>query len=335
MSQIRSQRAQQAAFSVEGTLEIGAYLLCAATLGGFLARFWWVLELMTHFRLLLTLGLVCLALVWLRKHRWFLASACGACGAIDGLLVLSVVLPVEPLNIETGENLRLVSLNVQTENKQYDKVLGFVQRANADLVLFMEVDDAWMTAMQPLRVNYPHVIAETRDDNFGIALFSRLQLTSGETLTLGHAQVPSISALISVGGKNIFVLGTHPLPPGSAEYARMRNEQLQSIAVLVRSRNLPSIVLGDLNCTPLSPYFNDLLRDSGLKNVSPKRGLFGSWPAGLPIARIALDHGLVSPPIQVLDKRLGPNVGSDHLPLILQLKIPTSSPIKKAPNRVA
>jgi hypothetical protein len=54
-----------------------------------------------------------------------------------------------------------------------------------------------------------------------------------------------------------------------------------------------------------SPYFTDLLRDGGLKNTSQRRGLCGSWSAWLPLARIPLDHGLVSQTTRVIEKRAG------------------------------
>jgi endonuclease/exonuclease/phosphatase (EEP) superfamily protein YafD len=177
------------------------------------------------------------------------------------------------------------------------------------------------------------VIAEPREDNFGIALFSRLPSTNSELIELGKAGVPSIATTIFVGGQEVFLLGTHPLPPGSAEYARLRNEQLQEIAALIRRHDMAAIVLGDLNCTPWSPYFTDLIRDSGLKNASQQRGLFGSWPAWLPLARIPLDHGLVSPTIRIIQKWTGPPVGSDHLPLVLELQISTEDHVHVPPGQ--
>jgi endonuclease/exonuclease/phosphatase (EEP) superfamily protein YafD len=323
MSLTQQQQARRPTMSIWGLVEVGGVLLCAATIAGFLARLWWVFELASHFRLHLAVGLAGLAAVWAVKRRWRMASICGVSAIANAVLVLLVLWPTEMAESQAGTRLRLVSLNVHTENERSDLVLKFLQTADADVILLMEVNETWMTAVQPLRANYPQVIAEPRDDNFGIALFSRLPLTNGEVIELGKAEVPSIATAISVGGEQVFLLGTHPLPPGSATYARLRNEQFQEIAALIHCRNLPAIVLGDLNCTPWSPYFTDLLRDSGLKNVSPQHGLFGSWPAGLPFARIPLDHGLVSPAIRVIEKRMGPPVGSDHLPLILDLQIPT------------
>lgn len=130
-----------------------------------------------------------------------------------------------------------------------------------------------------------------------------------------------IGANIQVEGEDVFLLGTHPLPPDSSEYARLRNDQLRNIAALVRNQRSPVIVIGDLNTTPWSPLFVDLLRDGRLKNTSKGCGLFGSLPAWLPLARIPLDHCLVSGAIQVTVKRLGPRVGTDHLPVTVERQV--------------
>lgn len=308
--------------SVWGLLEVGAVLACLATLTGFLGRLWWILELTSHFRLHLALSLGALAAVWAMKRRWRMTAICGAAAAANALLVLFLLWPAGKPVATAGPRLRLVALNVHTANERSDLVREFLRRTDADVILLMEVNERWMDALKSLRTNYPQVIAEPREDNFGIALFSRLPLTNGEVVEFGKAEVPSIAATIAVGGQNVFLLGTHPLPPGSAESARRRNEQFQEIAARLRRCARPAIVLGDLNSTPWSPYFSELLRDSGLKNTSQGRGLFGSWPAWLPSARIALDHCLVSTSIRVINQQLGPRVGSDHLPVMIDLQIP-------------
>lgn len=296
-------------------------LACLATVTGFLGRLWWVFELTSHFRLHLVLVLGALATIWAVKRRWRLTAICVTTAALNALLVLLLLWPKDEVAATAGPQLRLVALNVHTENERSDLVLKFLQNANADAILLMEVNERWMTGLKSLHTDYPQVIAEPREDNFGIAMFSRLPLTNRAVVEFGKAEVPSITATIMVGGQNIFLLGTHPLPPGSAENARLRNEQLKEIAARIRRCALPAIVLGDLNCTPWSPYFSELLHDGGLKNTSQGRGLFGSWPAWLPFVRISLDHCLVTPSIHVINKQLGPQVGSDHLPLVIDLQI--------------
>jgi len=310
--------------TVWGLLEVGAGLGCLATVSGFLGRLWWMFELTSHFRLHLALSLGALAVVWALKCRWRMTAICGAAAAINAALVSCLLWPGEKMAATPGPRLRLVAINVHTENAHCDLVLEFLRHTDVDVILLMEVNEHWISALESLRTNYSQVIADPREDNFGIALFSRLPLTNSEVVEFGNAEVPSIATTLAVGGQDVFLLGAHPLPPGSAENARQRNEQFREIAARVRRCGMPAIVLGDLNSTPWSPYFGELLRDSGLKNTSQGRGLFGSWPAWLPFARISLDHCLVSPTILVINKQLGPQVGSDHLPVVVEVQIPTT-----------
>jgi len=312
-----------AALSVWGLVEVAGVLLGIATITGFLARLVWLFELTSHFRLHLAVALGAIAAIWGLKRRWRWAAVCAALALVNTVLVFTLVWPRANGSPQSGERLRLVSLNVHTANERSDLVLDFLRGADADVIVLMEVNDRWMTALSLLHTNYPYRIAEVRDDNFGITMFSRIPLTNETVVDLGSAEVPSIIADITVAEQTIHLVGTHPLPPGSSAYARLRNQQLAEIANHVRGQSKPVILLGDLNVTPWSPYFTDLLRDSGLKDTSQGRGLSGSWPAWLPGLRIPLDHCLVSDPIRVINKQLGPGVGSDHLPVVVELQIPT------------
>jgi endonuclease/exonuclease/phosphatase family metal-dependent hydrolase len=40
------------------------------------------------------------------------------------------------------------------------------------------------------------------------------------------------------------------------------------------------------------------------------------------VPRIPIDHVVVSPEVRVTDRRVGPDVGSDHLPVEATLAIP-------------
>lgn len=307
--------------SLLGILEVGAVVTCAASLAGFLAKIWWVFELACHFRLHLAITLLVFSALWLALKQRRLALACATFAVLNGWLVSSLLLPAKSGAPPSGAKLRLVSLNVLTSNLKTDLVLNFLRASDADIIILLEVNDRWIDRLMPLKAIYPYYAVVPREDNFGIALFSKLPLAETNVIEFGGAEVPSITAQIKLADREIFLLGTHPLPPGSADYARMRNEQLEKIKVLVQQQSLPTVVIGDLNTTPWSPYFSDLLQGTGLKNTSQGRGLFNSWPAGLPWLGIPIDHCLVTPQFAVLKKQLGPQVGSDHLPVIIDLQI--------------
>ena len=312
-------------FTVWGILEVCSIVLCLATIASFLGRLWWIFELTSHFPLQYALCLAALALAWTVFREWYLAGICGVCAIVNAILVALVYLPEGEQSQPAGQSLRIVSINVHTLNTRSDLVLDFLRNANADVILLMEVNNRWVAQLETLHTNYSYSLIQPREDNFGIAMFSRLPLINGRVLEFGSAGVPSVGSSVKVGDETVYLLGTHPLPPGSAEYARLRNEQLEAVARYVRSAIVPVVVAGDLNVTPWSPFFRDLIRESGLKNTSRGRGLFRSWPAWLWIVRIPIDQCLVSPSITVIDKSIGPKVGSDHMPVVVDLQIPAAA----------
>jgi len=76
-----------------------------------------------------------------------------------------------------------------------------------------------------------------------------------------------------------------------------------------------------MNGTPWSPFFKDFLLSSGLRDSREGFRLQPTWPTWFPPAWIPIDHALVSSSVVVHDRRVGPNVGSDHYPVIIDFSI--------------
>ena len=89
----------------------------------------------------------------------------------------------------------------------------------------------------------------------------------------------------------------------------------------VRDQNELALVVGDLNTTPWSPYFKDLLKLGALRNSMKGWGVQTTWPATSYPLRIPIDHALHSPGLVILNREIGPDVGSDHLPVILDVHV--------------
>jgi endonuclease/exonuclease/phosphatase (EEP) superfamily protein YafD len=79
--------------------------------------------------------------------------------------------------------------------------------------------------------------------------------------------------------------------------------------------------VGDLNTTPWGHAFRALVLDSGLRDSSRGFGFQWSWPASFWPLGIPIDHALVSDGVNVLDRRMGPSIGSDHLPLVVDIQL--------------
>jgi len=289
------------------------------TLAGFASGLWWPLELVCHFRMqyLVALAVIALALVLLRMAR--AAGVFAAFCAVN--LALIVPFYVAPAGGGSSVPLRAMMINVHTANRGAGVVKAATRKYNPDFLLLLEVDAWWLLALDDLSDAYPYSIKQPRPDNFGIALFSKVPFVKAEIVSIGAAGVPSVAAEVLFDGRPFMVFGTHPLPPVGADYARLRNEQFVVIAEFVRQIDSPVLLLGDLNITQWSHFFDRLLEEAGLHDSSPGHGFQPTWPVHNVLLRIPIDHCLHSDGIKIVDRQVGPDVGSDHYPLIVDFAV--------------
>lgn len=294
-----------------------------ATVAGFASRYGWLFELASHFRVQygVALTLCAIGLVLLRRYR--LAIGCVLL-AIGNLVLL---LPFYPLHGRTamaasGPSLRAVTLNLHHTNTAYPQVRAALTQLAPDVIVLQEVTRHWLTELTPLRAAYPHVIAEPREDPFGIALFSRLPFAQADIVPIGTAGLPSVIVRLKIDGKSLTLIGTHPLPPVSPQAAGLRNQQLVALAARVRQTTTePVLLMGDLNITPWSCYFQQLLSDSGLRDSAIGHGIQSTWPVSWWPLWIPIDHGLYSTGITIETRQVGNAVGSDHYPLVIEFSL--------------
>jgi endonuclease/exonuclease/phosphatase (EEP) superfamily protein YafD len=145
-------------------------------------------------------------------------------------------------------------------------------------------------------------------------------------LALGSRGKPTIVATIcptqtsDAAAPCALVIGLHTDRPQGAAEAAARNSQLADLAGFIAGQpERHVIVMGDFNLTPWSPYFQRLLDAAGLRDSAIGRGVAPTWfsrllPFGLPI-----DQVLLGPDVTVVDRHVGADVGSDHLPVIADL----------------
>jgi len=302
-----------------GLLTAAGSLLCCVTCTGFLGRFWWVLDLTSHFRVQYFLLLAGAAVILLIGRKTRVSAVFAGFGLVNLLAIVPLYLGRIQPPPEGAKPFRVMLLNVNTASTSYAAVGEAVVDLNPDLLLLEEVDCIWLEQLQGLTDRYTYSVTRARDDNFGIALFSRFPFTRCEIVAIGEAGVPSISAELDVDGVRLSVVGTHPLPPGGAEYSRLRNDQLAELPKFVNSLGSPLLMLGDLNVTPWCWYFRRLLKRTGLRDSSKGWGVQPSWPASSFLFRIPIDHVLHSPDLRVVGRSIGRDVGSDHFPVIVDL----------------
>lgn len=278
-------------------------------------------ELFSYGRMHLGAGLLLGTLLagLLRERR--LAVVSGVAALLSLAPLLAVPFHVEPEPAADAAQVRLLQLNVKTESRAYAGVAALLQRAEVDVVAFEEVDAAWLQALAPQRAGFPFRVEQPRDDNFGIALWSKLPLHRAQVVEVGARGYATIDAEIEVGGGRLRVLVAHPPPPIGATAARERDGQLLGIAALVRGGHRPAVVVGDLNATPWCPVFPAMVTLGRLQDVPAQRWPLGTWPAALPFGKIWIDHVLPTEGVVIERLEVGPDVGSDHRPVLATLRL--------------
>lgn len=242
-------------------------------------------------------------------------------GIIAGVALLAInflalVMGTEPAPRSSDSRLLVVSANVRRSNQQHERVLHYFRASEADVIVVIEVDEAWVTALKDLEGIYPYAIYEPRGDNFGMALLSRYPFKARGVIGLGDHELPFIRARIEIDGRPVTIIAAHPFPPVGGEGFRMRNRYLLVLGSWLIARTEGEVIVaGDLNVAPWSHSFQRLLAEGDLREARGWFDLAGTWPAFAPGLRTRIDHILVSRGLTVSEARVGPDIGSDHLPI--------------------
>ncbi|MBF0409776.1 MAG: endonuclease/exonuclease/phosphatase family protein [Candidatus Riflebacteria bacterium] len=305
---------------------LSAYFHISVTgvLCGTLSPFWWVFEVLSSFRVNYTVGLLIGFSANLIKRKYLNAFLCLAIFSVNGYPLLPYLYSENlVLNQNFSKTVKLAGINVHSSNKQHDLVLNYIASKKPDIAVFTEINDRWLENLKKLEAEYPYFIALPRPDNFGIAAYSRIRPQKLEIKYFSNGGLPSVLMTFEAGSGTVTLLGTHPLPPRTSEYTIGRNIQMNSIMDLFSGISSRKIVIGDLNTPPWVDLFQKLLATGGFKDSSLGRGVHATWPVeawwlfGIPI-----DHCLISHDLSVIDRAVGPDLGSDHFPVFVELGIP-------------
>ena len=290
------------------------------------ARFSYVAEMASHFRLqyLAALAVLAVPLVLLRRRYWVGAVAAAAAVSFAPMAGywLGVLTPTKPAyasapGAAAPQRLKVMTANVEARGHPPAKLLEIVRRQLPDVLVITEFTPRWERSLEPLDEIFPHRYKMARHDPWGLAIFSRHALDSAVELDLGESK--AIEARVRAPSGVVTVIGVHLRSPMAKARAAARNRQLELLAAHRADIAGPLVVTGDFNITPYSPYFRDWLAATGLKDARRGFGLDVSWPTSLPLLGIPIDHVAVSGDFLVTDHRKLPAFGSDHYPVLAEL----------------
>jgi endonuclease/exonuclease/phosphatase (EEP) superfamily protein YafD len=296
------------------TLALGGATLCA--IPTIVGAQHWMLDNLTSFTLQLFVVLSVLTVMALVCRKPRIALVAG----IVAVLVAYRIYPHVGSYLEesspepTSPVLSWLVANVLTSNIHHDELIALIRERNPDVIGLVETDTRWLKALdEPLR-GYPHRVLHPREDNFGIALYSRVPLIDPQVRSSNI--VPTITASIEMGDRQVDIVLVHVLLPVSQDYTRDRNEQLADLGALRARPGHGLVIAGDFNATPYSPAFRKSFPRAEFVRAG---GIEGTFPAGAyPLLRIPIDHVIAAGSVTVR-RKLERDIGSDHLPFMVEL----------------
>lgn len=302
-----------------------------ATLLALFAHSGWMPELAAHFRVQYLVALVLLGLGFgaLRRPRAALIATLllvpNAWSVAPYLLPLAVT-PSEAGSLVAGQEIRVVALNLLFSNENHAAVREYLQKSDADVLVLSELTPAWVSALRGVTAGYPYWLSLDRTHPWGLGLYSRYPLRGERITNLGLPGSVNVSARVALPGGDVEIMGVHLASPVTPVRAVRRNHQLARLAEALGTRPggerlaRPRLLVGDLNLTPYSPYYDDLLRATGMVDKRRGHGPIGTWPTWSPLLQIPIDHCIADPELEVTRVERGPQVGSDHYPLEIRLR---------------
>ena len=223
--------------------------------------------------------------------------------------------------VNDANRIRLLTTNVMLKNRNAGRLLEIIDKSDPDVALAVEVDEWWVEQLTAgLSAKYSQRIVYPLSNGYGLALFSRLDLENPEIRFVFDEAIPSIRTGVRLrSGQLVDLYGVHPRPPSVYQDSTERDVELVRVALEIKERGAPSIVLGDLNDVAWSPTTLNFMRSGNLLDPRRGRGFYNTYPARWPGLRYPLDYVFSTKHFSIGTMRVLPQFGSDHLPLVAEL----------------
>jgi endonuclease/exonuclease/phosphatase (EEP) superfamily protein YafD len=221
-----------------------------------------------------------------------------------------------------GTTLTIASLNVRFGNRQHERAARWIRGECPDVLVVTEVDRTWAPTIEGLADLYPcRAIGRTKF----VTMMSRRPWTDFEVAAGPRPTQGLLVARFDIDGTTLTVIGAHPASPVNRYRMKARDAELQVIGQLAAAAPGPVAAMGDFNATPWCAPMRRLVRTSPLRYADLRAT---TWPTLLPRwLGIKIDHIVLGKGCTLLDYKVGPDVGSDHRPVVATIRCP---PVRRA-----
>lgn len=248
------------------------------------------------------------------------AALLAALVGLGGFLLLPLSMP--PESPRHGRSYRLISFNMFKANPEPEQVVDWLLSQKADFIVLLEVSPGHRMLLQGLSAHFPYIYDCAGTGRCSTYILSRYPAEEDWPLARGDADnrqaLSALTAHFRLDGQVLPITAAHldrPWPLGD------QHRHLGALQDALASVGRDGVVVGDFNSAPWTFAVRRLAEAANVRLVSAATG---TWPTSVPwpALRLPLDQLYLGGCSQARSVRSGPQLGSDHLPLIADI-VPT------------
>jgi endonuclease/exonuclease/phosphatase (EEP) superfamily protein YafD len=311
-----------------------------ALAGGIAAAVFPALDALNHgapFAFLASIGVLGAAAWTWRRQPTQRAGSLAAAGGAALMLGLTVAPEAvaglftrrEPPR-EAGPTITVATLNLWQGGRWEGQAVDYLIETNADFIVLQETGFLYRPGLLRLREAYPFAIESIAAPYAQVTLLSRrppvaANAVAGAAWSLAAQGQPPrrlrwTEAVFAAHGRPVHLVGLHARRNGGVAATAAELDAISRTLATADDRSA-LIVAGDFNTTPWTHSLRRFGRAAGLRRAtrqiatypSPARGN-PDWP---PFAIFPIDHQFSGSGWRPVAVRRGPDVGSDHYPVIV------------------
>lgn len=248
--------------------------------------------------------------------------------------------------------LTVMTMNALKRNTDWAAVQAQIQAANPDAIAIQEMSEGFLANVWPtLITSYPYNVSVFSPlDESSMGVLSRYPIVEQENFNLpDNYELTHIRAVLDVNGQQVALYNMHMTAPSFVRsqgqrrfigrifpyeyFTYYRRWQMDNFYPKLAAETLPVVVMGDFNTADPSGDYDRFVAGSGLQDAYAQVG-FGlgfSFPSEVIIGSqklpfiplMRLDYIWHSANLIPTAAWLGGSTGSDHLPVIAHLQLPT------------
>jgi endonuclease/exonuclease/phosphatase (EEP) superfamily protein YafD len=292
----------------------------------------WPGDMIAFFRPQFALAILLLLSAALVLQRRTASVTLAALLAVNALPLFIIGVPTAAS--ASTPNLRIVSANVLFDNATPERFGKLITELSPDIIVVQEARYDWPAVLKTTLPDFPNQVGQEVLSWNGNLVLSRHPMRAKLVTDmppsgnwLGGARALRVEVELPGRARPLVLYALHSPTPRSAAAWKARNRYLDVLAERIAAEpdGTEIVLAGDWNTPVWSPAYGRTLFLSGLeateRSAWPRASrifaTLGGVNAGTPIDHIAVSRG-----IGAVAFFTGPDFGSDHLPVVADLKLP-------------